>query len=141
MRIQRHHTQRAAVGATEAELNRRAISTTRTDHNQSGVDLVAILADKSITIEVKGQQGENSDWFISKHRRADTVFVLVFVPTLDLEQPGIFRFFIMTCADIDEAMQRYLQDRRNRGTSDDKWVPAIRWRDAVPYENCWNKIC
>ncbi len=65
---------------------------------------------------------------------------LVSVPTGNVDKPGNPRLFIMTPTEIDGAMDRYLQDRRARGTSDDKWQPAIRWRDAEDHENRWNKL-
>ena len=138
--LEKHHTQRAAERATEAELNRRGISTAKTDGNEPSIDLVAIHPrGRLIPIEVKGQQGRN-DWFIAQPQRDDTVYVLVSVPTTGLDAPGEFQFFIMTAAEIREVMETYLRDRRSRGTSDDKWKPAIRWRDGLPYKNCWNKL-
>ena len=139
MKIKKHHTQRAAECAVEAELNRRGISTAKTEGSEPGIDLVAILPDGFIPVEAKGQQG-HSDWFISDHGPDATVFVLVSVPTTDLAKPGAFRFFIMNKTEIAEAKKAYLQDRRSRGTSDEKWKPAIRWKDGIPHENCWEKL-
>jgi hypothetical protein len=66
-KLEKHQTQRAAERAAEAELNRRGISTAKTDGNLPGIDLVAIHSDGRLTpIEVKGQQGKGKyDWFIA----------------------------------------------------------------------------
>ena len=141
MKVEKHHTQRTAERAVEAELNRRGISTAKTDGNEPGVDLVAIhRSGRLIPIEVKGQQGCGSDWFIARPTRVDTIYILVYVPTTMLDGPGAFEFFILTADEIREAMEKYLQDRAKRGTSPDRWQPSIRWRDAVPYKNRWEKV-
>jgi hypothetical protein len=137
--LEKRHTQRAAEGATEAELNRRGISTARTYGNEPGIDFVAIHPNgRLFPVEVKGQRFRN-DWYVDP-RRQDTTHIFVFVPTNNVDRSGAFRFFVMTSSEVREAMEIYLQDRRARGTSDEKWAPAIRWRDTEPQENRWDKL-
>jgi len=115
VKVEKHHTQRAAERAVEAELNRRGISTAKTDGNEPGVDLVAIhRRGRLIPVEVKGQQGCGSDWFIARPTRAETVYILVYVPTSNLDKPGAFEFFILAPDEIREAMDKYLRDRAKR---------------------------
>ena len=141
MKLERHNTQLAAERASEAELNRRGISTAKTDGNEPGIDLVAIHAKgRLIPIEVKGQQNNGNDWFITPPKREDTIYILVRVPTTELDRPGAFEFFIMSSGEIKKAMAEYLEDRHCRGTPDTKWRPAIRWRDAVPHKDRWDKL-
>ncbi len=142
MKLERHHTQRAAERTAEAELNRRGISTAKTDGNEPGIDLVAIHAKgRLIPIEVKGQQGHGkNDWFVARPKRSDTIYILVRVPTAGLDRPGDFEFFIMVAGEVTEAMEKYIEDRHRRGTSDTKWRPAIRWRDAAPHKDRWDKL-
>ena len=139
LELDKSHTQRAAEGATEAELNRRGISTSRTYGNEPGIDFIAIHSDgRLFPVEVKGQRQHN-DWFVEPLRQ-DAIHIFVLVPTNNVDRPGVFRFFVMTSSEVKEAMEGYLQDRRARGTPDAKWKPAIRWRDTEPHENRWDKL-
>jgi hypothetical protein len=142
LKLEKHQTQRAAERAAEAELNRRGISTAKTDGNQPGIDLVAIHAKGPLVpLEVKGQQGRGkSDWYVARPTRDDTLYIFVHVHTTELEKAGAFEFFVMDAKEVREAMDKYLADRHRRGTSDEKWHDSIRWRDAEPYKNCWDKL-
>jgi hypothetical protein len=135
------HTQRAAEGAVQAELNRRRISTAPTLANEPSLDLIAIHGDGRFTpIEVKGQQNRNTDWFVKRPRREDTIYFFVFVPRDELQTVGKYEFFIMTAPEVRAAMDKYLEDRRARGTSDEKWQDAIRWPDTLPHKDYWHKL-
>ena len=139
-KITSHHTQWAAEFFAAAELSRRGYLVALTLGNAPSTDLFAKgPCGAALSIEVKGQQGK-SDWFIRQPERDDTAYMLVSVPTGNVDKSGTPRFFIMTSTEIREAMDQYLRDRRARGTSDDKWQPAIRWRDAAHHENRWDKL-
>lgn len=134
--VQKHHIQRSAERAVEAELNRRGISTAKTDTNEPGIDLVAFRPlGPLIPVEVKGLQKPN-DWLIARPQRTDTVHFLVHVPTESTEAPGIFRFFILAAQDVQEEMQKHHEHLKMRPT----WKPSIPWRASMPYENRWDKL-
>jgi len=104
LELDKSHTQRAAEGATEAELNRRGISTSRTYGNEPGIDFIAIHSDgRLFPVEVKGQRQHN-DWFVEPLRQ-DAIHIFVLVPTNNVDRPGVFRFFIMTSSEVKEAME------------------------------------
>jgi hypothetical protein len=133
--LAKHQTERAAERALEAELNRRGISTARTDKNEPEIDLVALHPKRLIPVQVKGMQKRN-DWLLSSPRRKDTVYVFVHVPTGDLDKPGAFRFFIMTAREVRTGMSRYHRHLKDRPT----WKPSLPWRYVERYENHWHKL-
>lgn len=51
--LAKHQTERAAERALEAELNRRGISTARTDKNEPEIDLIALHAERLIPVQAK----------------------------------------------------------------------------------------
>jgi hypothetical protein len=133
--LTKQQTERAAERALEAELNRRGISTARTDKNEPEIDLVAIHAERLIPVQVKGLQKRN-DWLLTRPKRKDTVFVFVRVPTGDDDKPGAFRFFIMTAQEVQKEMDRYHAHLKKRST----WKPSLPSRYVECYENHWNKL-
>jgi len=136
-----YHTQWAAQFYAAAELSRGGYVVAPTLGHAASADLLAQTpTGHAFTIEVKGQQKKN-DWFIRKpSRTSTTLYVLVAVPTTDIERPGAPKFFLMTARDIRVAMVRYLRARKLRGTPMTKWQWSIRWRDALPHENAWSKL-
>ena len=135
MKIQAHNTQRAAERAVEAELNRRGISTEKTDGNQPGIDLIAICPDnRLVPVEVKGGQGKpggGNCWVKPPSPKdKDTLYVWVCVPTDKRSKPGEFQFFILTADEVDARL----------GASDKKWKSGLRWREVLPHENQWHKF-
>jgi hypothetical protein len=133
--LTKQQTERAAERALEAELNRRGISTARTDTNEPEIDLVALHAKRIVPIQVKGLQKRN-DWLLPRPKRKDTVYVFVRVPTGTYDKPGAFRFFIMTAQEVEKEMVRYHAHLNKRPT----WKPSLPSRYVEFYENHWSKL-
>ena len=145
MSIPRETLGLAAEFAVASELCRWGLYAQLTLGNKKRTDLLVHNEETNtfLRIEVKAKQGRGgSDWFIRlpKSNGTDTVYMLVSVPTGDLDKPGTPRVFLMKPEEISQAMESYQEDRHSRGTGDEKWQPAIRWKDSLPHENRWDKL-
>jgi hypothetical protein len=144
--IARHDTQWAAQCASAYELARRGYRFAFTLGNEPRSDLrVTSPGGVHFEVQVKGQQRAmaraGSDWYIQEPPPDDPIlYMLVAVPTDHRDKVHAPRIFIMTGNEIRQAMHAYLEDRRRRGTSPERWQPAIRWKDAEPYQDHWQRL-
>lgn len=139
--ITRYHTQWAAQFYTAAELSRRGYTVALTLGNAPGADLFARSPrGTDFVVQAKGLQ-RRGDWRMRQPRSTDpALYILVAVPAGERAQAGKARFFLLSQAEVRARMGAYLRARRRRRTPKATWQPAIRWQDATPHENRWDKL-